>query len=132
LLAACAGPGLSIDTGAQDTPLYVDGEHVGDGAVTLPFRYYGTAAIVAVPARKSPQQDAPAPVRTLARTEPPAPQWLFPLDFFVEVVRRRFASAPPVAVDVVLPTPATTLTLGLHPARLAELRARAAAAQAER
>ena len=131
-VAACAGPGLRVDTDEADAALYVDGRAAGLGAADLPFRFYGTSSITAVPVRRTLHEDVRAPVRTLARVEPPAPQWLFPIDFFVEALRRGFASAPPVDVVVALPTPTTSLASGTRPANTAELRTRAEQAQRER
>ncbi len=128
----CAGPGLRVDTDAPDAALYVDGQLAGQGIAELPFRFYGASSITAVPVRRSLLEDVPAPVRTRVQTDAPAPQWLFPLDFFVEVLRRGFASAPPVDAMIELPPATTSLASGTRPARASEMRARAEAAQRER
>jgi hypothetical protein len=126
-LASCsAGPGLRIDTTEPDADLYLDGRVVGQGAVEIPFRFYGASSVTAVPQRHDPRESVRAPAQARVHIDPPAPQWLFPFDFCIEAVRRGFASAPPIEVAVELPPPLPTLPSGTRPTQAQELRDRAA------
>jgi hypothetical protein len=108
--AACTGPSLRVDNPGGHTVL-VDG--VRTNARELPFRYYGTTAVDALPA---PRPDGRPdwehqPTRGMVPIEPPASGWLFPLDLPLELLDRllhgrddRTAhvvvdSAPPPAPD---------------------------------
>ena len=85
--AACTGPHLRVENPGGHTVL-VDGRVTA--ARELPFRYYGTTAIDALPAPRADgrPQWAQQPTRTMVPIEPPASGWLFPLDFPLELAAR--------------------------------------------
>ncbi|MEZ5964719.1 MAG: hypothetical protein R3F56_12795 [Planctomycetota bacterium] len=106
---------------------------MGTGVADVRYRFYGTSSVTVVPPpRQSVDEDVRAPVTTAVRLDPPAPKWLFPLDFFLEVGRRGVRSASPAEALVPLPAPETTLAAGTRPPQAEALRARAQTAEKER
>jgi hypothetical protein len=128
LMAACQGPALVLH---GEGTCYVDG-HVEKRA-RIPFRYYGTTAIDAVPTE--PATDAASqrvPVRQTVAIDPPVASWLFPFDFLGELAVRAFAGTPDQVVYAA-PAPADQAVVeGFTPSGLEDLRVRADAARISR
>jgi hypothetical protein len=128
LMAACQGPGLVLHS--QGT-CYVDGRV--EKRARIPFRYYGTTAIDAVPAE--PATDAATqfvPVRQTVAIDPPVAPWLFPFDFLGELAVRAFAGTADQVVHAA-PVPADqAVVVGFTPSGLEDLRERADAARISR
>lgn len=126
--AACAGPQVHL-ANPDGHAVFVDG--VATPAPTVPFRYYGTLQWDALPKDAGERADwTRVPTRGAIELAPPAPAWLFPLDFFVEVADRalhgRVDRAAIVAADAATPDPrGETEIVNIELARLAT-RARAA------
>lgn len=129
---SCLGPTLSFETSEQDAAIYVDGEYVGTGSATAPQAYYGVAHVTVAPARTGVIEDVRTSERRSIALPPPAPRWLFPLDFFLEAFARGFGDAAPVRFELAVAPPAATLAAGVPPPAPEPLRARAAAIQLAR
>lgn len=127
-LAGCAGPELHL-ANPDGHAVFVDG--VATPVTTLPYRYYGTVQWDALPKDAGDRADwTRVPTRGAVAIAPPAPGWLFPFDFFVEVADRalngRVDAAATVQVDAATPDPrGETEIVNIELARLAT-RARAA------
>ena len=130
--ASCLGPTLSLDASEQDASIYVDGEYVGTGSTTAPQAYYGVAHVTIAPARTGVVEDVRTSERRSIELPPPAPRWLFPLDFFLEAFARGFGDAAAVQVDLQVAAPTASLAAGVPPPAPEPLRARAAAIQLAR
>jgi hypothetical protein len=105
--AACTGPCLHVENPGRHTVL-VDGVEPSDRVV--PFRYFGTASIDALPAPLANGRPdwSVVPARTLVAIEPPVTGWIFPLDLPIGLVDRALAGRGDVAaLAVVAPAPAT-------------------------
>lgn len=130
--AACAGPTLRLDE-AEGHTVFLDGTAAQPGE--LPFRYYGTARWDALPRDVDGRADwTHVPTSGEVEIAPPAPGWLFPFDFFVEVADRALHGPAPataaVRVDAAAPDPrGETEIVNIE---LAQLAARARAARASR
>lgn len=95
LLAGCTGPGTAIDN-PDGHPVFVDGG--AEPRASLPFVYYGTMQVDALPKDQGGRADFTLqPVRLDVQKPAPAAPWLFPFDFAVELARWSF-SAPTVPV----------------------------------
>lgn len=95
LVGGCTGPGTAIDNPGGH-PVFVDGR--AEPRASLPFVYYGTVQVDAVPKDQAGRADFTLqPVRLNVPKPAPAAPWLFPFDFAVELVRRSFV-APTVPV----------------------------------
>ncbi len=130
--ASCLGPTLSLETSEEDAAIYVDGEYVGTGSTMAPQAYYGVAHVTVAPARTGVIEDVRTSERRSVELPPPAPRWLFPLDFFFEAFARGFGDAEPVKVELPVAAPTATLAAGVPPPAPEPLRARAAAIQIAR
>lgn len=130
--SACTGPTLRLDAEGQH-PLFVDGVAATPGE--LPFRYYGTTRWDALPADVDGRADwAKRPTSGAVDVPPPAPMWLFPFDFPIELalraLRGRCDQAATVRVDPAAVDPrGETEIVNLE---LAGLAARARQARASR
>ncbi len=128
LLGACSGPSLSVHA---DGPHFVDGQRLERDA--LPFRYYGTAVVDALPrddARGRPDWSR-SPSRTLAPLPPPAPRWLFPFDLPIELLQRALSGADDRSVTATTEPAGEVVVEGYQP-ELQPLRLRAFAARIDR
>ena len=139
LTGGCAGPTLQIDNPAQHA-VFVDGRQ--EAGRELPFRYYGTTAIDALPADlpvAPAQPDHPPradlsqqPTRQLVVTAPPSSPWLFPLDLPLELVAWLWRGQPPAQAAITLqPAPAAG-SPEVRPQGETELVERATAARIQR
>jgi hypothetical protein len=102
--AGCTGPGTHIDNPAGHV-CFVDGRH--ETATDLPFRYYGTSRVDALPADTKGRPDWDRqPASQVVEHPAPASPWLFPLDFPIELVRRVWSGREDRTVVIELaPTP---------------------------
>jgi hypothetical protein len=89
MAGACTGPALHVDNPGGHT-VYLDGKQTKAG--TKPFRYYGTTRWDALPADRD---DRPGladfrriPTSQAVAIEAPAPLWIFPFDFPLELFAR--------------------------------------------
>lgn len=132
LAAACTGPALHV-ANPDGHAVFVDG--VATTAASLPFRYYGTVQWDALPKDAGDRADwTRVPTRGEVAVAPPAPGWLFPLDFFVEVADRalhgRQDATTAVRADAATPDPrGETEIVNIE---LAQLATRARAARSSR
>lgn len=124
--------------------VFVDGRV--ETRTELPFRYYGTTVLDALPGDAEPAGPHTAggprkradfslrPVRTLVELPPPAEPWLFPLDFPLEVVHWLRHGAPPTRAAVAAaPVPESERVLpGVRPAGIEQVNERARAARVSR
>jgi hypothetical protein len=84
--SACTGPTLRLDA-PEPVPFFVDGVAAAPGE--LPFRYYGTTRWDAIPADVDGRADwTKRPTSGAVAVPAPAPGWLFPFDFPVELALR--------------------------------------------
>jgi hypothetical protein len=137
-LSACTGPVLHLEIPAGQH-LFVDGR--AESRTELPFRYYGTTVLDALPGDVPAAPNARSradfghrPSRTLVALPPPAELWLFPFDFPVEVVHwlRHGHQATRAAVAAV-PVPAAERVLsGVRPTGIEQVNERARAARSSR
>ena len=104
------------------------------GTAQVPFLYYGTVAVAALP--PSPPPPAPQalrqPVHALVPLPPPAPGWLFPFDFLVDAIGWPWRADPAAVVTLQLPPAGPERQAGVEPPDADALRARARAMRAER
>jgi hypothetical protein len=136
LFASCQGPALVVERPPapdQDAICYLDGLRVPPDAKdrARPQRralpYYGTLALDAVPAIRDVDRDqfARMPARTDAEVVEPVTPWVFPFDFFGEIVVRLFTGVEDARVQAaVAPNPAPAVT-GSHLSDSKALRQRA-------
>ena len=139
LSTSCAGPTLQIDNSAQHA-IFVDGRQ--EAGRELPFRYYGTTAVDALPADlpgTPTQPDHPPradlsqqPARQLVVTAPPASPWLFPLDLPLELMVWLWRGQPPAQAAITLPPAPAAGSPEVRPKGEPELVERATAARIQR
>ena len=144
--AGCRGPRVVIRPNPVDSAVFVDGAFVPTDATlealshpagvrTIPYRYYGQLQVTALPAgERLLEVDAapPRPARQLVELSPPAPRWIFPFDFVVEMVTLPFAGMGDVEVDLQLAEEPEPILPGQVPAGFDELRERARASRGDR
>jgi hypothetical protein len=147
LPVACTGPFTVVHNPARHRvfvdgvevplppPVEVAGAGAPDGAVRLPFHYYGTGRWDAMPADAGglpdwSRQPASAPIEL----PPPVSLWLFPLDFPLELARRAVAGREDNEVRIELPAtpPELFVPAEIAPSGLGQLVERAAAARVQR
>jgi hypothetical protein len=128
LAAACQGPGLLLH---GEGTCYVDGRV--EKRARIPFRYYGTTTLDAVPAQPATDPSSQLlPVRQAVAIDAPVAQWLFPFDFLGELAVRAFAGTQDQVVYAA-PAPADQAVVqGFTPAGLEDLRQRSDAARISR
>ncbi len=129
LPAACRAPELHVAT-EEPAQLFLDGVSAGPAPLRRPLPYYGTLVVTAVdrsPEREQPRREATVHVDAT----PPAPLWLFPFDFLIELTSVAFSGIPEYGTTVLLPPREQAILEGRMP-RLAELNERARAAAAAR
>ena len=131
-LAACTAPGVDVATTEPDAAIYLDGRRVGVGSVATPFRYYGTSNFTVVPVRRAIREDVRIPVRASLEHAPPAPLWLVPLDFFVELYERGFAAPTNLTATIAPPPGEVSLVTGSTPPAAGTLRQHMERAEQER
>ena len=128
LLLGCRGPTVQIEAAG---PVFVDGRAHDRGAV--PFRYYGMMAVDAMPEAFAAGPDwTLAPSRQFVRLEPPAPRWLFPLDFLVDLGHQALSGPGDLTVQAAHESAPAQVTLGFPPEGLESLRERALAKRTQR
>ena len=130
--ASCLGPTLWLEVNEQEAALAMDGVYAGTGWAEVPQTYYGTAHVTIAPARTGVIEDVRTSERRTIELPPPAPRWLFPLDFLLEALARGFRDAEDVIWSVEIDAPAASLVAGVPPPQPEPLRARAAAIQLAR
>lgn len=101
-LCSCTGPRLLVeDRGKHD--VFLDGRRIYDDEVK--FRYYGTTRWDALPADRDGALDwTLRPASQEVAITPPAPPWLFPLDFPLEMLVWTFGGGGDTTTRIVLPT----------------------------
>ncbi|MBK8100919.1 MAG: hypothetical protein IPK26_27865 [Planctomycetes bacterium] len=136
LLAGCAGPATSI--AAPDLAL-LDGRQLPPpdpitGTRTLPFRYYGTTIVDALPGTATDERPdfTLTPTRVHGTLAEPVSPWLFPFDFPLELLGFAFGGQQPQVLGVHLPENPDKVAAGFRPAGLIPLRDRALRARIER
>lgn len=99
-VCSCTGPRLLVeDRGKHD--VFLDGRRIYDDEIK--FRYYGTTRWDALPADRDGALDwTLRPASQEVAITPPAPAWLFPLDFPLEMLAWTFGSARPTTVSTTL------------------------------
>jgi hypothetical protein len=99
----------------------------------MPFRYYGTTVLDAVPEDQKGQPDwTRTPRRTEVEIPMPVSPWIFPLDFVVELAQQPFGGSADQRVAVETAPSPTQVSLGFQPEGLEPLRTRAFAARSSR
>jgi len=104
LAGSCTGPSTHLDNPGRHV-CFVDGRL--ERRTELPFRYYGTSRVDALPADLASEPDwSLQPSSQAVPMPPPASPWLFPFDFPIELVRRMLLGREDTAVVIALrPTP---------------------------
>jgi hypothetical protein len=129
LAVGCTGPTFQIDANG---PVYLDGARTETGA-PMPFSYYGTKGIDALPNDASTRPDwSLATSRTLVEVEAPVSPWLFPLDLPIELLLRPFEGTDDRTVTVAPDRVEGQVNVGFQPEGIEPLRARAFAARPSR
>ena len=128
----CTGPSLLVeDRGKHD--VFLDGHRLD--ADKVKFRYYGTTRWDALPADRDGGPDwMLRPASQEVAISPPAPAWLFPLDFPLEMLAWTFGGGGDTTTRIVLPTSDAQARAEseLGNAQLAAMAARALAARRSR
>jgi hypothetical protein len=101
-VCSCTGPRLLVeDRGKHD--VFLDGRRIYDDEIK--FRYYGTTRWDALPADRDGALDwTLRPASQEVAITPPAPAWLFPLDFPLEMLAWTFGGGGDTTTRIVLPT----------------------------
>lgn len=152
--SACAGPRTNVQVQPPTATLLVDGVSLppldaapataaagsaargggAGGGADVPFVYYGTIAVTAVP--QSPAPATPLvlrqPVHELVPLPPPAPGWLFPFDFLVDAIGWPWRADAAANVSLRLPPAGPEPQAGIEPPEADALRSRARAMRTER
>jgi hypothetical protein len=100
-VCSCTGPRLLVeDRGKHD--VFLDGRRIYDDEIK--FRYYGTTRWDALPADRDGALDwTLRPASQEVAITPPAPAWLFPLDFPLEMLAWTFGGGGDTTTRIVLP-----------------------------
>jgi hypothetical protein len=101
LLVGCAGPATLVDN-PDGHPVFVDGR--AEPRSRLPFSYYGTVQVDALPKDRDGLADfTRQPTRQFVQKPPPAAPWLFPFDFAAELALWPFSDPEVPVARVELP-----------------------------
>jgi len=130
---ACRGPRLVASATPKGSTLLVDGRTTANPA-TRPFRYYGTTELRALPAPPGADGELPHVPSTIFYEIPaPAPKWLFPFDFLIEVASLPWTGVRDGSAAIaVTPNPEPVVDDRTTPRGLDDLRGRASRARAAR
>ena len=129
IAASCTGPTFQVDATG---PAYLDGARTQTG-VPMPFSYYGTKGIDALPDDADTRPDwSLATSRTVVQVDAPVSPWLFPFDLPLELLLRPFEGAADRTVTVAPDRVDGQVNVGFQPEGIEPLRARAFAARPSR
>jgi hypothetical protein len=133
---ACTGPKVHVEN-PHAHAVFVDG--VATTATTLPFRYYGVsrwdalpADVALAPGRRLEPDWEHRPTSRAIPLPPPAPGWLFPLDFPLEIVLRALRGREDTTATVHVEPAGEAVAPDLRNAEFAAVARRAKAARSAR